>query len=290
MALTGLLSEEIAKKRKAAKENAQAKRTKQETSVDTEQSSPEMAKVAPEKEKLLDSVSNEDLERSLKAFDGEDPNLNKEDKLRKLDLLVKAEHRNDAYKAYLDEENSVDPIITLDDIGAITTNKRQLELKLRRSLKGIIKLWECKPQEPPKPYTVGMLKEVKRDLVKLLYRLRVGKLDDSMILSLATIIYYIQLQDFVKANESYMKLSIGNVAYPIEIKDIKEFVELARRADIKSAVVKVNKKTKANGKSFKQTKFKVRGKRYQYTLVVDDVSKAKKLQQSLPPSLKITSL
>ncbi|KAK8440802.1 60S ribosomal protein L38 [Candidozyma auris] len=75
-----------------------------------------------------------------------------------------------------------------------------------------------------------------------------------------------------------------------EIKDIKEFVELARRADIKSAVVKVNKKTKANGKSFKQTKFKVRGKRYQYTLVVDDVSKAKKLQQSLPPSLKITSL
>lgn len=220
MALTGLLSEEIAKKRKDAKENAQAKRTKQETSVDTEQSSPEMAKVAPEKEKLLDSVSNEDLERSLKAFDGEDPNLNKEDKLRKLDLLVKAEHRNDAYKAYLDEENSVDPIITLDDIGAITTNKRQLELKLRRSLKGIIKLWECKPQEPPKPYTVGMLKEVKRDLVKLLYRLRVGKLDDSMILSLATIIYYIQLQDFVKANESYMKLSIGNVAYPIGIRDV----------------------------------------------------------------------
>ena len=41
-----------------------------------------------------------------------------------------------------------------------------------------------------------------------------------------------------------------------EIKDIKEFVELARRSDIKSAIVKVNAKVNANGKKFKQTKFK----------------------------------
>lgn len=75
-----------------------------------------------------------------------------------------------------------------------------------------------------------------------------------------------------------------------EIKDIKEFVELARRADIKSAVVKVNKKINANGKPFKQTKFKVRGSRYQYTLVVNDSTKAKKLQQSLPPTLEIKTL
>lgn len=75
-----------------------------------------------------------------------------------------------------------------------------------------------------------------------------------------------------------------------EIKDIKEFVELTRRADIKSAVVKVNEKIAANGKVTKQTKFKVRGKRYQYTLVVNDSSKAKKLQQSLPPSLDIKTL
>ncbi|KAM9904989.1 hypothetical protein OXX79_002423 [Metschnikowia pulcherrima] len=75
-----------------------------------------------------------------------------------------------------------------------------------------------------------------------------------------------------------------------EIKDIKEFVELARRADIKSATVKVNKKINPKGKVFKQTKFKVRGARYQYTLVVNDSSKAKKLQQSLPPSLEITTV
>ncbi|EDK37991.1 conserved hypothetical protein [Meyerozyma guilliermondii ATCC 6260] len=75
-----------------------------------------------------------------------------------------------------------------------------------------------------------------------------------------------------------------------EIKDIKEFVELARRADIKSATVKVNKKLNANGKKFRQTKFKVRGSRYQYTLIVNDAAKAKKLQQSLPPTLEIKNL
>ncbi|CAI5756817.1 unnamed protein product [Candida verbasci] len=75
-----------------------------------------------------------------------------------------------------------------------------------------------------------------------------------------------------------------------QITDIKEFVELARRSDIKSAIVKVNSKINKNGKKFKQTKFKVRGSKYQYTLVVDDASKAKKLQQSLPPTLKITNL
>lgn len=65
---------------------------------------------------------------------------------------------------------------------------------------------------------------------------------------------------------------------------------MARRADIKSAVIKTNKKLNAKGKQFKQTKFKVRGSRYQYTLVVNDVTKAKKLQQSLPPSLEIKTL
>lgn len=75
-----------------------------------------------------------------------------------------------------------------------------------------------------------------------------------------------------------------------EIKDIKQFVELARRSDVKSGVIKTNKKVNASGKVFKQTKFKVRGARYNYTLVVNDAAKAKKLQQSLPPTLEIKNL
>ena len=46
---------------------------------------------------------------------------------------------------------------------------------------------------------------------------------------------------------------------PKEIKDIKQFVELTRRKDIKSAVIKTNKVVSSSGQVSKQTKFKVRG-------------------------------
>lgn len=75
-----------------------------------------------------------------------------------------------------------------------------------------------------------------------------------------------------------------------EITDIKQFLELTRRADVKTATVKINKKINKAGKSFRQTKFKVRGSKNLYTLVVNDAGKAKKLIQSMPPTLKVNRL
>lgn len=75
-----------------------------------------------------------------------------------------------------------------------------------------------------------------------------------------------------------------------EITDIKQFLELTRRADVQSATVKINKKVNKNGKQFRQTKFKVRGSKHLYTLIVNDAGKAKKLVQSLPPTLKVNKL
>lgn len=217
------LADEIAKKRKAAKDKSSAKKQKPASPNPdgvTEAPKEVLKETVSVQQEFLRSVADEKLENSLKLFEGEDSSLSKEDKLRKLDLLVKTEQRNDAYKAYLDEESSASPVITLENIGGIEANKRQLELQVRLALKNIISLWEAKPQEPPEPYTGSMLREVKRDIVKLLYKLRSGKLEDSILLSLATVIYYIQQKNFVKANESYMKLSIGNVAYPIGIRDV----------------------------------------------------------------------
>lgn len=65
---------------------------------------------------------------------------------------------------------------------------------------------------------------------------------------------------------------------PKQVTDIKQFLEIARRKDARSARVK---KTLKAGST--QTKFKVRCSRYLYTLVVDDAEKAEKLKQSLPP-------
>ncbi|KAK7203238.1 60S ribosomal protein L38-1 [Myxozyma melibiosi] len=69
---------------------------------------------------------------------------------------------------------------------------------------------------------------------------------------------------------------------PKEIKDIKQFLELARRKDAKSAGIKKN--------GSKLIKFKLRNSRYLYTLVLNDAQKAQKLTQSLPPGLKVTEI
>ncbi|EMC91477.1 hypothetical protein BAUCODRAFT_152730 [Baudoinia panamericana UAMH 10762] len=67
---------------------------------------------------------------------------------------------------------------------------------------------------------------------------------------------------------------------PQEVSDIKTFIEICRRKDASSARIKKNRATH-------QTKFKVRCKRYLYTLVLKDSDKAEKLRQSLPPNLTI---
>lgn len=72
-----------------------------------------------------------------------------------------------------------------------------------------------------------------------------------------------------------------------QITDIKAFIELTRRADVKSAVIKTNAIVKADGSKGVQTKFKVRGSKYLYTLVVNDEEKAAKIVQSVPPTLEV---
>lgn len=62
---------------------------------------------------------------------------------------------------------------------------------------------------------------------------------------------------------------------PKQITEIKDFLLTARRKDAKSVKIK---KTRTG-----VTKFKVRCSKYLYTLCVQDVEKADKLKQSLPP-------
>ncbi|WWD16767.1 hypothetical protein CI109_101199 [Kwoniella shandongensis] len=84
---------------------------------------------------------------------------------------------------------------------------------------------------------------------------------------------------------------------PQQIRDIKKFLEIARRKDatlarIKKTAIKNVHTTTASAKSKAKapthvTKFKIRCSRYLYTLVLDDAEKAEKLKQSLPPGLKV---
>jgi len=72
---------------------------------------------------------------------------------------------------------------------------------------------------------------------------------------------------------------------PKEIRDIKQFIEIARRKDASAARIKKVAPRVAGGKA--KTKFKIRCSRYLYTLSLDDTEKAEKLKQSLPPGLNI---
>ncbi|TFK47326.1 ribosomal protein L38e [Heliocybe sulcata] len=75
---------------------------------------------------------------------------------------------------------------------------------------------------------------------------------------------------------------------PKEIRDIKQFIEIARRKDAVAARIK-KIASRTPGKK-PQTKFKVRCSRYLYTLSLDDPDKADKLRQSLPPTLEVVDV
>jgi len=68
---------------------------------------------------------------------------------------------------------------------------------------------------------------------------------------------------------------------PKQIKEIKDFLVVARRADAKGVKIK-----KAKG----VTKFKVRCSKYLYTFKMTDQQKAEKVKQSLPPGLTVTEI
>lgn len=94
---------------------------------------------------------------------------------------------------------------------------------------------------------------------------------------------------------------------PKEIKDIKDFLLIARRKDAKSVIIKRNPE---HGTRQGNTKFKVRCSRYLYTcmfienlksyfayflyslilVIVADKEKAEKVKQSLPPGLNVKEI
>ena len=94
---------------------------------------------------------------------------------------------------------------------------------------------------------------------------------------------------------------------PKEIKDIKDFLLIARRKDAKSVTIKRNPERNTRQGN---TKFKVRCSRYLYTcmfsreffsfiddyfsqfclVIVPDKEKAEKVKQSLPPGLNVKEI
>ncbi|KAI5960614.1 uncharacterized protein KGF55_004507 [Candida pseudojiufengensis] len=167
-------------------------------------------------------LTEDKIDERLKQLNGLDENLTKDQKFERLQYLLQLDIQNKKYKAWLDKEEEYyqDPtkqLITLESILAAETKKLILRIQIRICIKTIIKEWEnnAKTEEDK-----ALLKETKKGLLKLLYKLRTDKLSTDMLVSLSTIFYYLQTNSFNKANESYMKLSIGNVCWPIGVVNV----------------------------------------------------------------------
>ena len=72
---------------------------------------------------------------------------------------------------------------------------------------------------------------------------------------------------------------------PKEIKDLKEFIKIMRRE--KKHLPKAEKITIKKNKKNSVTKFKLRTPKFLYTLMVNDVTRADKIMQSIPPNLRL---
>lgn len=185
---------------------------------------------------FLDGVDSARLGEAIQVFDKHDEQLTKEEQLEKLSILVRNERKNEKYSHFLDEENAAPLSIDPDDIGR-ADQVRKLCLQCRKFIKQILQYWQ--EQDSKKQGTSNLLEapesvlsEVKRDVVKLLYKLRAGTLAPDLVVGLSTIFFYIQQRDFRRANEAYLKLSIGNVPYPVGVRDVGIH---ARSADAKIA-------------------------------------------------------
>ncbi|BGP19623.1 60S ribosomal protein L38 [Rhodosporidiobolus nylandii] len=79
--------------------------------------------------------------------------------------------------------------------------------------------------------------------------------------------------------------------YPAEVKEIKTFLEYARRKDARQVSIKKTLAKKAGtDKLVQKTKFRLRCSKYLYTFQLSDSDKAEKIRQSLPPTLKVVDV
>lgn len=112
------------------------------------------------------------------------------------------------------ETKKQQPIVHLTgsiDLTKITTNQGSVLLQCRDYIHELLSQWqETNPDDK-------LLVETKRWLVPLLVKLKKDKLEEDLAISVATILSDLQRQEYTQANEDYLKLSVGNVAWPIGI-------------------------------------------------------------------------
>lgn len=145
-----------------------------------------------------------DLKEPVKLF-GESA----EDTSRRLKRVVSRIQRHKEHAEQVEREKHIDFVIEPQDVADI--DREKIRTQIRAFLKNVLRQWdECKEND-------DLLVQTKKGLVPLLVQLRKGTIDETMLTTLATTVIYLQTHDYTMANDAYLKLSIGNLAWPIGV-------------------------------------------------------------------------
>lgn len=110
-------------------------------------------------------------------------------------------------------DKEVDHKISAASIGD-PEQESHLALQCNLFIHSLLQEWQSEGYKP------DLILETKKALYSVLLQLRKKMLPSELITSLATILYHIQQHQFPLATQSYLKLSIGNVAWPIGVTSV----------------------------------------------------------------------
>lgn len=123
-----------------------------------------------------------------------------------------------------DEKNGEDAEVTVD-LELIKTDPRKIYPQIYFALKRVLKEWEQSMAERPdhiRRSTQGKLvaatqKQSAEYLKPLFKSLRKRDLAPDVLQAVAEIVHNMQTREYIKANDAYLRLSIGNAPWPIGV-------------------------------------------------------------------------
>lgn len=225
--------EEYRKRQLAEEEKRSALKRKQDEKEEEQQVEREKRAKFVERVKLLRGQAasvnadntKETLIEKIVSLDPTFENPETKNKEELSDILLKLQKDQELQKEREEEEN-VDYAIVGNDI---KDHKDKVYIQMRAYLKYLILEWqevlnnrekntaEEDDEDLVSRTSEAIYSDVTESLQPLFSMLRKKTLPDEVFPTLATLLMYLQQNNFAKANDTYISLSIGNAAWPIGI-------------------------------------------------------------------------
>ncbi|CDK29160.1 unnamed protein product [Kuraishia capsulata CBS 1993] len=212
---SSLLQEEISKKRSQAEaaKQRETKRPKKTQNVEVEPVSESESQSAEEKSDTAPAVLPEEGIISGEADVSEPPVI---DEPIVAPIVIAEKHtpeKDEIIEAPKQQKD--DPLEITIESEDIAKDINKVMLQIRAYLKQILNGWPTATEAEELT-----LIETKRWIVPLLVLLKRGTLPIEMAISVCTIAQNLQRNEYMKANENYIKLSIGSIAWPIGVMNV----------------------------------------------------------------------